>query len=77
MENTAERKKGTVVMFLAGTKNFGFIKPDNGGEDVFVHHSSILMDGYRTLNPGDRVSFEMGENHKGPCAVNVVVERKV
>lgn len=72
MEN---RKTGTVV-FFSNIKNFGFIKTDQGGADLFVHFSSILMDGYKTLNPGDRVSFEVGQNHKGPCAVNVIVDRK-
>ena len=65
--------RGEVVWFNGG-KGFGFIHPSSGGEDVFVHHSGILMDGYRKLDQGDRVQFDLEEGPNGrPQACNVVV----
>jgi CspA family cold shock protein len=61
---------GTVKWFNA-TKGFGFITPEEGGEDLFVHHSEIRMDGYATLDEGQKVCFEVGEGKKGPCATEV------
>ncbi len=61
---------GTVKWFNA-TKGFGFITPDDGGDDYFVHHSEIKVDGYATLDEGQRVEFEVGQGRKGPCATNV------
>jgi CspA family cold shock protein len=62
---------GTVKWFN-GKKGFGFITPDDAGDDVFVHHSEIKMSGYATLNEGQKVEFEIGEGQKGrPCATNV------
>ena len=61
---------GTVKWFNE-SKGFGFIVPDGGGEDVFVHHSNIDSSGYRTLKEGQNVDFETGQGHKGPEAVNV------
>lgn len=61
--------EGTVKWF-SERKGYGFIEQDDGG-DIFVHHSSINMPGFRTLNEGDRVSFEVGEGTKGPAAQNV------
>lgn len=61
---------GTVKWFDA-TKGFGFISPEDGGKDVFVHHSSINGDGYKTLAEGQRVSFEVQQGEKGPAAVDV------
>jgi len=55
---------GTVKWFKA-EKGFGFINPDQGGEDVFVHHSAIVMEGYRKLEEGDRVTFERERSAKG------------
>ena len=55
---------GTVKFFNA-TKGFGFITPDEGGDDVFVHYSVIQADGYRTLDEGDKVSFEAERGPKG------------
>ena len=63
--------KGTVKWFNAD-KGFGFIAPEDGGKDLFVHHSEIKMDGYATLNDGQEVEFEIGEGQKGPCATKVV-----
>jgi len=61
--------EGTVKWF-SDQKGYGFIEQDDGG-DLFVHHSSINMAGFKTLNEGDRVSFEVGEGTKGPAAQNV------
>ena len=61
---------GTVKWFDAA-KGFGFISPDEGGKDVFVHHSSINGDGYKTLDEGQKVTFETESGAKGPAAVNV------
>lgn len=62
---------GTVKWFSAD-KGFGFITPDDGGKDLFVHHSEIKSSGYATLNDGQKVEFEVGQGQKGPCATNVV-----
>ncbi len=61
--------EGTVKWFNE-RKGFGFIEQDGGG-DLFVHHSAIDMDGFKTLNEGDRVSFEVEQGDKGPRATNV------
>ncbi len=60
-----------VVKWFNDKKGFGFIEQDSGG-DVFVHHSSISMTGFRTLSEGERVTFEIEEGNKGPAAKNVV-----
>ena len=62
--------QGTVKWFNA-EKGFGFIDPDGGGVDVFVHQSSIATEGYRSLNDDQRVEFEVTQGQKGPQAVNV------
>jgi cold shock protein len=62
---------GTVKWFN-NTKGFGFIAPTEGGEDVFVHHSVIQGTGFKTLNEGQSVSFEVETGPKGLTAVNVV-----
>ena len=62
--------EGTVKWFN-DSKGFGFIEQD-GGQDVFVHHSAIQSDGFRTLAEGERVSFEIVDGSKGPAAQNVV-----
>ncbi len=62
---------GTVKWFN-GNKGFGFIVPDEGGDDLFVHHSEIKMSGYASLDEGQKVEFEIGQGKKGPCAVNVI-----
>jgi len=61
---------GTVKWFNSG-KGFGFISPDGGGEDLFVHHSEVKVTGYATLEDNQKVQFEVGEGKKGPCATNV------
>ena len=63
--------KGTVKWFNAD-KGFGFITPEDGGKDLFVHHSEIQSGGeYATLNEGQSVEFEVGQGQKGPCANKV------
>jgi len=62
--------KGTVKWFN-NSKGYGFITPENGS-DVFVHHSAIQGDGYKSLDEGQAVEFEIQEGPKGPNAANVV-----
>ena len=62
--------KGTVKWFN-DSKGFGFIEQEGGGEDVFVHHSAILVDGYRSLKEGQQVDFEISTEAKGLRAANV------
>ncbi len=62
--------QGTVKWFNA-EKGFGFITPEAGGQDVFVHYSAIASDGYRSLEEGQRVEFEVGQGQKGPQAEQV------
>lgn len=63
---------GTVKWFNAD-KGFGFITPDNGGSDVFVHFRAIATDGYKTLAEGQQVTFDIEQGQKGPQAANVTV----
>ena len=60
-----------IVKWFNGDKGFGFITPDDGSKDLFVHHSEIKMDGYKSLKDGQKVEFEVGQGQKGPCAINV------
>ena len=62
---------GTVKWFNAD-KGFGFIIPDGGGKDLFVHHSEVKSGGRATLNEGEKVEYEIGQGQKGPCATKVV-----
>jgi CspA family cold shock protein len=62
---------GTVKWF-SDEKGFGFITPDEGSRDLFVHHSSINADGYRSLAEGAKVSYEEEAGPKGPKAINVI-----
>lgn len=61
---------GTVKWFNS-EKGYGFIRPDEGGEDLFVHFSAIQMGGYKTLEEGQKVTFEVTEGRKGPQAAEV------
>ena len=61
-----------VVKWFNGSKGFGFIEQEDG-PDVFVHHSGINSTGFRSLDEGDRVTFDIEEGQKGPAAVNVTV----
>jgi CspA family cold shock protein len=65
------RLTGTVKWFNED-KGFGFITPDSAGKDLFVHHTAIRMDGFRSLTEGDRVAFDIVQGAKGPAAENVV-----
>jgi CspA family cold shock protein len=62
---------GTVKWF-DDAKGYGFITPDGGGKDLFVHHTGIAGDGFKTLAEGARVEFDPEEGQKGPQATNVV-----
>ena len=61
---------GTVKWFN-DSKGFGFITPDDGGDDLFVHFSAISGDGFKTLNEGDSATYEASQGPKGPQAQNV------
>jgi CspA family cold shock protein len=58
------------VKWFSDEKGFGFIEQD-GGQDVFVHHSSIVMEGFRTITEGQEVEFDIEESDRGPRAANV------
>lgn len=66
----SQRIQGTVKWFN-NDKGFGFITPDGGGKDVFVHHTAITMTGYRSLVEGERVEFAIEQGPKGPAAAGV------
>lgn len=65
------RNIGTVKWFN-DAKGFGFITPEDGDRDCFVHHSAIQMQGFKTLAEGERVEFDLVDGPKGPAAENVV-----
>jgi len=67
-----ERIKGVVVWFKADL-GYGFIQPNGGGKQIFVHHSAIDMDGYKTLKEGQRVEFAVVRGEKGPQCDSVIV----
>jgi CspA family cold shock protein len=62
--------EGTVKWF-SDEKGYGFIRPDDGSEDVFVHHTGITGDGFKSLEEGDKVSYEVTQGRKGLQAENV------
>ncbi len=64
---------GTVKWFNE-QKGFGFITPDEGGQDLFIHHTNIDAQGFRVLAEGQRVTFEVGQGRKGPEALKVRAE---
>ena len=66
----AVKERGTVKWFNA-SKGYGFVTPESGAKDVFVHFSAIMTDGYKSLNEGQSVEFEVTQGPKGPQAVNV------
>jgi CspA family cold shock protein len=69
-EGSAKMASGTVKWFN-DAKGFGFISQDGGGEDVFVHHTAIQSEGFRSLQEGQRVEFEVKQGPKGLQAANV------
>jgi len=59
------------VKWFNEQKGYGFITPDDGSNDLFVHHSEIMAEGYRSLRDGQEVEYEVGQGQKGPAAKNV------
>ena len=59
------------VKWFNERKGFGFITPDDGSNDLFIHHTEIKVDGYRSLSENQEVEFEVGQGPKGPAANNV------
>ncbi len=62
-----------IVKWFNNSKGYGFIEQEDG-PDVFVHHSGINSDGFKSLNEGDQVTFDLEQGEKGPAAVNVTVD---
>jgi cold shock protein len=60
-----------MVKWFDGEKGYGFITPDDGGEDVFVHHTGIAGSGFKSLEEGQKVTYEVGQGRRGPQAQNV------
>ena len=60
------------VKWFNADKGFGFITPEDGSADLFVHHSEIRTEGYASLDEDQKVTFDVGQGKKGPCANNVV-----
>ena len=60
-----------IVKWFNDSKGFGFITPDDGGKDLFAHHTSIQMDGYKSLKENQRVEFDVQSGPKGPNAANI------
>jgi len=62
-----------IVCWFDPKKGIGFITKDDGSGDLFVHWSNVDMEGFKTLKPGQKVSYGLGENHRGSQATNVIV----
>ncbi len=60
-----------IVKWFNNAKGFGFVSPDEGGDDVFAHFSAIAMEGYKSLKQGQKVEFEISEGPKGLFAANI------
>ena len=67
----SDSKQGTVKWFN-NAKGYGFITPSEGGQDLFVHMSNIVMEGYKTLAENKEVDYKVGESDRGPVATDVV-----
>ena len=68
----SEQNTGTVKWF-DNKKGYGFITPKDGSKDLFVHHTSLQMEGFKTLNEAQQVSYEVGDSDRGPVATNVTI----
>ena len=68
-------KVSGIVKWFSRLKGYGFINPDDGSQEVFVHYSAIEGDGYRNLYEGDRVEFELVDQGRGPQAQGVIAKR--
>ncbi|MBE4079902.1 cold-shock protein [Vibrio parahaemolyticus] len=66
-------KSTGLVKWFNESKGFGFVTPDNGGSDLFVHFKSIVSEGFKTLSEGQKVSFVVEQGNKGPQADNVTL----
>ena len=75
MEGSIVMPSGLVKWF-SNAKGFGFISPDEGGEDIFAHFSAISIDGYKTLKGGQKVEFELSEGPKGLFAANIKPDKE-
>jgi len=73
MTEQLSNDKTGVCAWFDPKKGIGFITRDNGEKDLFVHWTNIAMEGFKTLKPGQPVSFELGENHRGLQAENVLI----
>ena len=60
-----------IVKWFNSSKGYGFIAPDDGSDDLFIHHSEIKTEGYASLDEGQKGEYEVGQGKKGPCATNV------
>lgn len=67
------KKQIGIVKWFNNEKGFGFIAPEDGGKDLFAHHTEIQMDGYKSLEDNQRVSYIEGNGQKGPCATQIEV----
>ena len=71
-EENVEQYQGVVAWFDP-KKGYGFVTQDNSEEDIFLHWSNIDVEGFKTVKPNQRVTYELGKNHRGVQAVNVVL----
>jgi CspA family cold shock protein len=71
ISETERRATFSQVKFFNHAKGFGFITPDDGGKDLFAHHTSIQGTGFKSLKDGQKVSFDVTQGQKGPAAANV------
>ena len=65
------KKEIGIVKWFNNEKGFGYITPEDGGKDLFAHHSEIQAEGYKSLEENQRVSFVAGNGQKGPCATHI------